>query len=54
MDNATKEKFRMIIEHYREVAAELNISLQELLLLVLSEQIKDTFVDAKESDDLML
>lgn len=44
MDKATKERFQMVIEHYRKVAAELNVSLQELLLLILSEQINDIFV----------
>lgn len=47
MDNATKERLRMITEHYRSVSKELNISLQELLLLVLSEQINDIFVANK-------
>ena len=50
MDKATKERFQMMIEHYRSVAAELNVSLQELLLLILSEQIKDTFVDNERGD----
>lgn len=41
MDKATEDRLSMIIEHYREVSKRLGVSLQELLLLVLSEQLKD-------------
>ena len=41
MDKKTEKRFSMIIENYREVANRLGVSLQELQLLVLSEQIKD-------------
>lgn len=41
MDKAQEMRFEMIIEHYREVANRLGITLQELLLLVLSEQLAD-------------
>ena len=41
MDKAIEDRLSMIIEHYREVSKRLGVSLQELLLLVLSEQLKD-------------
>ena len=52
MDKATKERFRMITEHYQDVARELNISLQELLLLVISEQLTDIFVKNSPEEGL--
>ena len=47
MDKAQEARFAMIIEHYRDVAGRLGITLQELLLLVLSEQLAD-MVQAEE------
>ena len=41
MDKATVEKFEIIVNQYRPIAEKLGISLQEFLLLTLSEQIND-------------
>ena len=41
MDKATEDRFSMIIEHYRKVSERLGVSLQELLLLVISEQLQE-------------
>ena len=41
MDKATIGKFEMIVNQYRPIAEKLGISLQELLILSLSEQIND-------------
>lgn len=51
MDKGTVEKFEMIVNQYRPIAEKLGISLQELLLLALSEQINDiaqTLVDLNQ------
>ena len=41
MDKATEDRLGVIIDHYREVPKRLGVSLQELLILVLSEQLRD-------------
>ena len=45
------DKFRTLADDYKKVAAELNVSLQELLLMILSEQLNDIFVTAADDPD---